>query len=144
MWDHNYFIFTFFVCLGGITSPAEGTEFVFLPGSTDNLTWTFDDVVSTLILRAWFFTRTGGSTSERLATIVGDDNRIIRPSSLSGVEIVKPATLLLKNVNQSYNGVYRFQLDGSGPSVSIGVRVYIASKSNFSITYMHDLSNEST
>ena len=121
-------ISNFMCCLGAITSPAEGTEFVFLPGSTGNLTWTFDDDVSTLILRAWFFTRSGGSTSERLATIADDDNRKIRHSSLSGVEIIKPATLLLKNVNQSYDGVYRFQLDGSGPSVSISVRVFIASK----------------
>ena len=131
-------------CLGGITSPAEGTEFVFLPGSTGNLTWTFDDDVSTLVLRAWFFTRSGGSKSERLATIADDDNRKVRQSSLSGVEIVKPATLLLKNVNQSYDGVYLFQLHGSGPAVSIGVRVYIASKSNFSITYIHDLTMNGT
>ena len=123
-------------CLGAITSPPEGTEFVFLPGSTGKLTWTFDDDVSTLFLRSWFFTRSGGSTTERLARIVDDDDPKILQSSLSGVEIVKPATMLLKNVNQSYNGVYQFQLDGSNLAVSIGVRVYIASKSSFFIAYI--------
>ena len=78
-------------------------------------------------VRSWFFTRSSRSTAEQLARIIHDDNPEIRQSSLFGVEIVKPATLLLRNVNQSYDGVYQFQLFGSGPVTIAGVRVFIAS-----------------
>ena len=127
LWCVKNSIYTFNACcLGGIISPAEGMELFFFPGSTVNITWKFDDDVSSLFVRAWYFKRGGGS-SERLASIVDDNDPKIQRSSLSGVKIIKPATLILKNVNESYNGVYRFELSGSGLAVSIGVRVYIAS-----------------
>jgi hypothetical protein len=117
--------------------PAEGKEYVFLPGSTGNITWKFDDDISALALRSWFFTRRGGS-SERLVTIADDDRRKIRPSSLTGVEIEKPATLLLINVNQSYNGEYQFSLTKSSPTAeTIGVQVFIASKCHQISPWMH-------
>jgi hypothetical protein len=115
--------------LGVIVSPAEGTKVTFIPGSTGNITWKVDDDISDLLNRAWRFTRRGGSKEELLATIADDDPRKIR-SSLLGVEIEKPATLLLKNVNQSYNGEYKFSLTTKSASVpeTIGVNVFIASK----------------
>ena len=114
-------------CLGGIVSPPEGTIYTFLSGSTGNLTWIFDDEISTLVLRAWYFTRVGGSTQELLATIHDDNVPKIRPSDLSGVEIVKPATLVLRHVNQSYDGKYRFRIIGSS-NQDVDIRVFIASK----------------
>ena len=121
--------FNLICCLGEIISPAKGTNVSFLPGSTGNLTWTFDDDISTLYERFWYFIPSGGS-SELLAHIYDDKDPQVEQSSLSaGVKIVKPATLLLKNVSQSYNGIYRFFLIRSGIKYpAADVRVFIASK----------------
>ena len=94
-----------------------------------NITWSFNDDVSQVIARVWYFTSSEGSfVDERLAMIIDDENPRIFNSGLSGVSIVKPATLLLKNVNQTYNGTYRFDLSARGGSGSSQVVVIIASK----------------
>ena len=100
-----------------------------LPGSTVNITWSFNDDVSQVTTRIWYFTSSDGSfVDKRLAVIIFDDDPQIFNSGLSGVSIVKPATLLLKNVNQSYNGTYQFDLSAPGGSGSSQVVVIIASK----------------
>ena len=99
-----------------------------LPGENVNITWSFNDDVAQLIARAWYFTSSDDSfVNERLAVILLDGEPQIDPSGLSGVSIVKPATLLLKNVNQTYNGTYRFDLSGPVGGDS-QVVVIIASK----------------
>ena len=100
-----------------------------LPRSTVNITWSFNNDISQVSLREWYFTSSDGSfVTERLARIFDDENPRIDPSGLSGVSIVKPATLLLKNVNQTYNGTYRFDLSARGGSGSSQVVLIIASK----------------
>ena len=100
-----------------------------LPGSTANIEWLFFDDVSQVISRTWYFTSSDGSfVNQRLASIFLDEDPRIDNSGLSGVSIVKPATLFLKNVNQTYNGTYRFDLSGRGGSGSSRVVVFIASK----------------
>ena len=75
-----------------------------LPGSTVNITWSFNNDVSQVTSRVWYFTSSDGSfVDERLAVIIFDGQPQIN-IGLSGVSIAKPATLLLKNVNQTYNG----------------------------------------
>ena len=123
-------------CLGRIISPAQDTEYLFWPGSTPNITWRFDNSVPPIYYpshhyRVWHFTRIrirDGSTSseEMVAHIYDDDVPEIRWSNLSGVNvgIEKPATLILKNVDQSYNGVYQFTVYGEKRRV----RVFIAGK----------------
>ena len=99
-----------------------------LPGSTVNIKWSFNDDVSQVTARVWYFTSSDGSfVNKRLAIIFDDENPRIYNSGLSGVSIVKPATLLLKNVNQTYDGTYRFDLSGPVGGRS-EVVVYIASK----------------
>ena len=99
-----------------------------LPGSTVNITWSFNDDVSQVTARVWYFTSSDGSfVNKRLAVIIFDDDPRIFNVGLSGVSIVKPATLLLKNVNQTYDGTYRFDLSGRGGGSS-QVVVIIASK----------------
>ena len=99
-----------------------------LPGSTVNITWSFNDDVSQVFSRVWYFTSSDGSfVDERLARIIDDENPQIFNIGLSGVSIVKPATLLLKNVNQTYDGTYRFDLTGLVGGRS-EVVVFIASK----------------
>jgi hypothetical protein len=81
-----------------------------------------------VISRAWYFTSSDGSfNAKRLALIVLDQEPQIEKSGLSGVTIVKPATLILKNVNATYNGTYRFSLGSSTTGNSVVV-VFIASK----------------
>ena len=103
--------------LGKITSPPDGTRLTFLPGSTEKIQWTFDDDISLrhrgrvdLSDRSWYFTSSDGSQRERLATIYFDGEPGILNSSLPGVAIEKPATLVLKNIDLRNNGTYRFQL----------------------------------
>ena len=102
-----------------------------LPGSTVNITWSFNDDVSQVFSRNWVFTSSDGSfVNKRLASINNDENPQIFNIGLSGVSIVKPATLLLKNVNQTYDGTYRFQLSAPGGGSPFKVVVFIASKLN--------------
>ena len=83
------------------------------PGSTVNITWSFNDDVSQVSSRVWYFTSSDGSfVNERLARVIDDENPQIFNIGLSGISIVKPATLLLKNVNQTYDGTYWFDLSG--------------------------------
>ena len=99
--------------LGKITSPPDGTRLTFLPGSTDKIQWTFDDDISSLRYRnyrTWFFTSSNGSRPQRLAAIYSNGEPKIFNSSLPGVAIEKPATLVLKNIDFKNNGTYRFEL----------------------------------
>jgi hypothetical protein len=45
---------------------------------------------------------------------------------LPGISITKPATLVLNNVNQSYDGTYRFTLVATESVSEFDVRVLIA------------------
>ena len=113
----------FLCCLGGNILPGV-SKLILLPGSTGNLSWS---KISSRTRRTWYFMRSGGKTTEKLAEINFDDKIRIRQSSLSGIEVVNPATLLLKNVNQSYNGMYRLITTGKFLEIN-HVLVFIASK----------------
>ena len=78
--------------------------------------------------RLWYFTPNGRSRSELLAWITKDGKPQIRKNLLSGVDVVKPATIILKNVGQTYNGKYEFILVGREEADPVSVRVFIASK----------------
>ena len=100
-----------------------------LPGENVNIEWSFTHDVSQVSSRTWYFTSSDGSfVNKRLARIIDDEVLQIDNSGLSGVLIAKPATLFLKNVNQTYDGTYRFDLSGRGGSGSSRVVVFIASK----------------
>ena len=60
--------------------------------------------------RDWAFKSSDSSIYEALAEITNDGAPKILAKKLLGVKILKPATLVLKNVNQSYNGSYQFAL----------------------------------
>ena len=119
-------------CLGKIISPRNGEEFVFLPGSTGNLTWNFDDDISTIRTLNWYFIPSGGTKQIPLAAIRYNNSkpmtRIENCSICGGLVVWKPATLVLKNVNQSYNGTYQFQFNGQKMYPPVNVQVFIASK----------------
>ena len=116
-------------CLGQVISPPDGTRLTFLNGSTANITWSFDDKISTVSYRAWHFTSGDGSiVGKRLGRIIDNDKpEIDKDSGLLGVKIIRPASLILENVNQTYSGTYRFDLS-AGVGGKSEVVVFIASK----------------
>jgi hypothetical protein len=95
---------------GAITSPPDGKKYLFLPGKTAKIKWEIDDPVSALLVRSWSYKSSEGATPRSLASIVRDgttDHRT-KSTNLFDFAIERPATLVLKNVNQSYNGLYTF------------------------------------
>ena len=115
--------------LGKIISPPDGTALTFLPGSSENITWTFDDKISQVTYRTWFFRSSDGLRFGTLGVIAQDTEPNIPQNVLSGVNIIKPATLVLNNVNHSYDGTYTFTL-ATTESFTSNVIVFIASKYN--------------
>ncbi|CAB4014651.1 ---NA--- [Paramuricea clavata] len=86
--------------------PPGGETMVVVKGSDVEIAWTFDNDISQVILRIWWFKKTGASNFKRLAFIHVDDQdpTILNGTSLSRFEIVKPATLLLKKIDLDYTG----------------------------------------
>ena len=94
------------VFLGKICLPPGGPNLTFISGSTAKIKWSFDVNISHVNGRIWYFE--GSGRKMEIATIIKDQDSIIRPSPLFWVSIEKPATLVLKNVNQSFTGTYTF------------------------------------
>ena len=79
------------------------------PGSTPRLEWTFKGDSSRAVL-SWYFTRRGSSNEEDLATKVHTGDAIRHNSSLPDITIENTATMVLKNVDERYNGKYRLSV----------------------------------
>jgi hypothetical protein len=77
------------------------------------------------LLLIWHFTRRGGS-EERLAEKLRFQKATINgSSSLPGVAIETPATLVLTNVDERYNGKYKLTVQLAGASGCAEVDVFI-------------------
>ena len=121
------------LCIGKITSPPDGMELIFLPGSTGNITWKFDDDLSKIFFRYWYFTSSENSRTRNffVSALAGNRSKqTIIKGVLPKFDIIKPATLVLYNLNQSYDGTYRFRLSLFDPfgDFTSEVRVFIARK----------------
>jgi hypothetical protein len=93
--------------------------------------WSYVGDISKVNLRTWNFHSSDGSRTGALTVIAFDLDPVrMNFSLIPRFEIEKPATLVLKNVDQSYNGMYTFSLQkqGSGQSELSKVGVFIASK----------------
>ena len=112
-------------CVGQqINLPPGGKIQTFLKGSTVRLKWNYTST-STVRLRYWTFTSSDGKFSDiTLAEISRDKDPTIETKELN-VKVEKPATLILNNVNITYNGTYQFYLTPLGVST---VNVFIAGK----------------
>ena len=115
------------------------------PGTTARLKWRIsidiDPSQSTLL---WYFTRrSAGSKEELIATIFRNIINGTYNSSLPGVATEKPATLVLKNVNCSYNGKYRFAATmistGNIVSSESSVELFVAGKFFYELRKTLDL-----
>jgi hypothetical protein len=117
-------------CLGKIQPPPNGTRFIVLPGSTVEIKWSFDDKIDTVLIRLWHFS----NSSTQLATIFRDEIPEINKDHLLRVKIEKPATLVLKNVNDNYNGMYRFSLTVTTARDPFKSEVTVVIASKFSLS----------
>ncbi len=113
---------------GKITSPPDGTKLTILSGSTVNITWTFDDEMSNVHVRSWYFTSSNGIRTGRLGAIYLNSQPEVQTDVLPRVDIIKPATLVLNNVIRNYDGKYEFSLSTRGGVAYNRVIVFIASK----------------
>ena len=86
--------------------------------------WSITDDIETFSVRSWTFKPSDGRRRVGLARIIGDDDVQILTTAYE-VAVEKPATLILKNVNLTYDGTYLFSLSTDG---SAEVVVYIAGK----------------
>ena len=93
--------------------------------------WSLDGNLPTTSIRfrSWSFKSSSGGKEKSLAQISGDDPSQIL-TKLYEIDIEKPATLVLKNVNESYDGTYEFTLISSGTNIS-EVVVFIAGKFHY-------------
>ena len=106
-------------CAGQVYPPS-GQSMTVLPGSTARIKWTFKGDPTRASL-AWYFTRRG-SKEEEIAFKYRTSNLVISNSSLPGVAVELPATLVLKNIDKRYNGKYRFHaqvINGGGISIVV-------------------------
>ena len=99
---------------------------IFSNESIAKIDWSLERSLSTtsISFRSWSFRSNGGGNAELLARIFGDGPSEI-VTKLYEVAIEKPATMVLKNVNGSYNGTYQFTLVASHTNIS-EVVVFIA------------------
>ncbi|CAB4039502.1 Hypothetical predicted protein [Paramuricea clavata] len=97
-----------------------------LPGESKNITWIFDDDIFQVGSRTLFFTSSDGLRVGPLGGILLDLQPLIQKDILPEISITKPATLGLNNINQSYDGTYRFTLIATGSVSEFDVRVFIA------------------
>ena len=98
----------------------------FMPGSTEKIVWSFTDDITMISLRHWIFIPSDGRPQVALAIIARDGDVHIL-TTLYDFAVEKPATLVLKNVNLTYDGTYQFSLLTASASPS-EVFVYIAGK----------------
>ena len=94
--------------------------------SAAKIEWSLGPSTGSIQYRSWSFTSSDSNKTEFLAEI----NRVgtvTISTKLYEVDVIKPATLVLKNVNESYDGKYTFTLIAGGTSTS-GVTVFIAGK----------------
>ena len=112
----------------GEIRPPSGTKLIFLNGTTARIEWILIDVTD-IDFRKWSFTSSNGKiVDENLAIIIDDDPPVIR-TRLLNVTVEPPATLVLNNVNKTYDGTYKFFLSAN-PSSLVHVVVFIAGKFN--------------
>ena len=118
----------FLLYIGQVYPPSNHNMIVVLSGSTARLTWTFTGDPSKAALNWYFTRRRDGSKEEEIAAKFRDNPATIENSSLPGVAFELPATLVLKNVDERYNGKYRFLVVVLGAGGEAEVELYIAGK----------------
>ena len=125
---HLIMLKNFYYCSGQIIRPTNGTKLTFLPGTTRKIDWSIVPT-SQIQLRTWTFKSTDGSRTGELTAIIGMTPDPKNFSLIPKFEIEVPATLILQNVNDRYDGMYTFHLRRRNvPEEMSAVTVIIAGK----------------
>ncbi|CAB4032156.1 ---NA---, partial [Paramuricea clavata] len=112
--------------VGQVSLPPEGNTFVVLPGENVTIVWKLDVDVALITGRSWTFLPKGIDT---FAAIIGDGGVVGNPQYSPGpFTIIKPATLILKNVTTQYNGTYNFFVSTLRGGENSIVTVFVAGK----------------
>lgn len=118
----------FFSFIGQIDLPPGGDKLILSAGSNGTIAW-FTRDPDNVDYRSWSFTKSSGNKSRSVASSGAQGANVKYGNSGLDVRIQQPDTLVLINVNQSYDGLYRLNIISS---VSGGhtsdVTVYITSK----------------
>ena len=64
-----------------------------------------------MITRIWSFTSSDGSGKRTLAVIIANADPQLIKNSLPKFDIIKPATLVLNNASENYDGTYKFKIE---------------------------------
>ena len=106
----------FFYYVAAISLPSYGNVTYVTKRSDVSLVWTYDFGVSATIgIKQWFFINTSSSSDVTLLIFLNGGNPKIDPKSpFKDIDVNKPATLVLKNVNLDHNGTYRFTVTVDG------------------------------
>ena len=97
-----------------------------MKGSTDQkIQWTYTGV-NDPILRSWLFTSSDGKFNNKILAERFRNNPVSKRTTELDFDIQLPATLILNNVNITYNGTYTFEL--SPGSLASEVSVIITGK----------------
>ena len=99
---------------------------VFLKGSThQKIEWSYTGINEPR-LRIWYFTSSDGKFNKEPLAEIDRNDPYKKLSNALEFDIQPPATLILNNVNNSYNGTYRFELAPGG--LGSDVFVFITGK----------------
>ena len=112
-------------CSGHVNPPTNGTKLTFCPGMTAKIDWSYDNT-SRARIRSWFFKSSDGLRKGELIKIDDNDLITIMNTLIPMFQIQQPATLILLNVSETYNGTYIFTLEPG--TYTSEVTVHIAGK----------------
>ncbi|CAB4041646.1 ---NA---, partial [Paramuricea clavata] len=99
-----------------VKPPSNGTKLIFLPGSTVKIDWSYVGDISKVNLRVWYFKTSESSQLGELTVLFLDrDPEPKNTTLIPRFEIEKPATLVLKNVDETYNEIFIFLLRNQYP-----------------------------
>ena len=119
--------------LGQIILPPGGERLIFSNESIAKIEWSLEPSLSlaSIVFRSWYFIRSG--EAPKLLATINMDKQVMINTKLYEVDVEKPATLVLKNVNESYNGTYQFALSTTTGLHTSEVVVLVAGKFHFYI-----------
>ena len=108
--------------LGQNIRSSAGTTKIFQKGENATIDWLFPAEMDKNSYRTWYFTSSDGKLKNILLGDISDNETPKIKTKKLDIEIVKPATLILKNVNSAYNGTYVFSIP---PSLRETISVFI-------------------
>ena len=101
---------------------------IFLNGTTARIKWTLIGVTD-IQFRKWSFSSSDGRIVDKDLATINKNNPPVKETRLLNITVEPPATLVLNNVNKTYNGSYKFTLIASNsPNGLVHVVVFIACK----------------